>query len=99
MRGKVPFRPGPPLSEIEAAQPRRALPSKYGALVAAACSLRHGATLTVPMSFGRDRIKQALARYVPEDHKALKRFEVRVADRPGGRAIVVACFVRSREAR
>jgi hypothetical protein len=76
-------------------------PSKYDDLLVAVCALNHKQTLVVDREGGdlenqRLCIRQALNRYVPDDVRRIKRFEVR---RTGGfdSKIVIICIIKSRE--
>lgn len=98
MKGKTNFQQGPSANDVEFA--RNPYPSKYDDLIDAASRMRHKETLLVDLEEGdtvesrRLCVRQALNRYLPEEVREIKRFEVRKST--DGR-IVVVCIHLSRE--
>jgi hypothetical protein len=76
---------------------RSSTPSKYENMIYAVCGLNHRQTVTVPVKRGDDlekarlRIRQALNRYVPDEVREYKRFEVRKSTR--GSVVIVAVLL------
>ena len=97
-KGTVPFEYSGSADDQEFA--RSSTPSKYEALIYHVCGLNHKQTVTVPVKRGDDlekarlRVRQALNRYVPDEVREYKRFEVRKSTRG---SIVVVAILLSRD--
>lgn len=98
MKGNTSFESGPSAGDVEFA--RNPHPSKYDDLIYAVSRMRHKETLFVALEDGdtvesrRLCVRQALNRYLPEETREIKRYEVRKS--ADGRVVVV-CIHRSRE--
>jgi hypothetical protein len=95
MEGHVSFKEGGSASDLTFA--RAQYPSKYDALIDAASRLGHKQVLVVPVEAGetpeakRLCIRQALNRYVSDEIRQIKRFEVRKTE--GGKLAIVAILL------
>ena len=98
-KNKIKYEASGSVEDINLAE-RAQLPSKYDSLIEDASALNHKQTLTIPVARNDDverarlRIRQALNRYILDDVRAIKRFEVRKTD---NRSIVIVAILKSRD--